>query len=298
MSESTAIATAETKKTNIAVGSQGMLLRSFDELWRFAVCCHKSGIAPNSYKSPEQIMIGLQTGMEIGFSPMASLKAIAVINGQGAIWGDAMKAAVERSPECEYVKEWIDGEGDAMTAFCEAKRRGRPTPTVRTFSVDDAKRAKLWQDKPVVRRKSRDGGFYDADNDSPWFKYPKRMLQMRARSWALRDQFADLLCGLAAAEEVQDYDSIEGQLLPGDPAPQQGVTALLASMDADDEPETAAVPPWEQIEAETDANARAIYDEYCGPDSTADEDTRERCTAAWRRRNGISEREEADQLFS
>ena len=39
-----------------------------------------------------------------------------------------------------------------------------------------------------------------------WKSYPKRMLQMRARGFALRDQFADALKGLSSAEEVRDYD--------------------------------------------------------------------------------------------
>ena len=41
----------------------------------------------------------------------------------------------------------------------------------------------------------------------PWSQYPKRMLQMRARSFALRDKFADALSGLLMAEEVQDYST-------------------------------------------------------------------------------------------
>ena len=47
---------------------------------------------------------------------------------------------------------------------------------------------------------------------SPWYKYPKRMLQMRARSWALRDTFADILAGFSTVEEARDihqqYDTV------------------------------------------------------------------------------------------
>lgn len=39
----------------------------------------------------------------------------------------------------------------------------------------------------------------------PWQQYPKRMLQMRARGFALRDKFADVLGGLISAEEARDY---------------------------------------------------------------------------------------------
>jgi hypothetical protein len=38
----------------------------------------------------------------------------------------------------------------------------------------------------------------------PWGQYPKRMRQMRARAFALRDVFPDVLRGLPVAEELMD----------------------------------------------------------------------------------------------
>jgi hypothetical protein len=57
------------------------------------------------------------------------------------------------------------------------------------FSVEDAKRAGLW------------------GKQGPWSAYPKRMMQMRARGFALRDAFPDVLKGLITAEEAEDYPS-------------------------------------------------------------------------------------------
>jgi hypothetical protein len=283
MSEN-AIATTN-GKTSIAMSQHGMAIRTMDELWKFATCVQRSGIAPKSYKTVEQIVVGIQCGMELGFSPMASLKAVAVINGTPCVWGDGLKALVERSPECEYVKEWIEGEGEKMVAYCEAKRRGRLEPTRQKFSHSDAKAASLL-------------------GKDTYKAYLRRMLQMRARSWALRDQFPDLLQGLSVAEEVQDHaDAIEGQLVNGDPAPQQGVQALLESMDADDDQQEPleqpeAAPPWVTIEFGDEQVAKAIYDEFCGPDSEATMGTQELCELAWQRRNGISPKEVADSLFT
>ena len=42
----------------------------------------------------------------------------------------------------------------------------------------------------------------------PWQQYPSRMLQMRARSWALRDAFADVLRGIQSVEEVRDIPEV------------------------------------------------------------------------------------------
>jgi hypothetical protein len=59
------------------------------------------------------------------------------------------------------------------------------------FSVADAKRAGLW------------------GKSGPWTQYPRRMLQLRARGFALRDAFPDVLKGLVTAEEAQDYPATE-----------------------------------------------------------------------------------------
>ena len=125
------------------------------------------------------------------------------------IWGDALIAVVRSHPKCLYVKEGIDGEGDNMVAWCETHREGEEEPTRTTFSVQDAIRAGLWQTEARVTSKGRNGGTYEKDNDSPWWKYPKRMLQMRARSWCLRDVYADVLKGIQVREEVMDHQGFD-----------------------------------------------------------------------------------------
>ena len=287
------LAKVETKETPIAVGNQGMQLNSLDEVWRFAVICAKSHMAPKSYEnSAEKIMVGVQAGMELGFTPMASLKAICVVNQVPSVWGDAMKALVERSPDCEYVKEWIEGDGESMVAVCEAKRKGRPETTVARFSYQDAKNASLL-------------------GKDIWKKYTKRMLQMRARSWCLRDQFADLLCGMAAAEEVQDYTHIapeENKLVSGAETPPASVEGLLEVMDADEgdaetveqtvEPEPFSSVTELVLDAPTKEDARQVYDEWCGPESTKLESEREEASRAWTERCNREATKEAGELFA
>ena len=74
---------------------------------------------------------------------------------------------------------------DEWVAFCEVTRAHWLKPIRRSFSVIDAKRAGLWK------------------KEGPWLDYPKRMLQMRARAFALRDAFADVLGGLYVREEIE-----------------------------------------------------------------------------------------------
>jgi hypothetical protein len=118
---------------------------------------------------------------------MQSLRDIAIIKGKATVYGDTMMALVRNHPECQDIEETIDDKGtEKAVARCTVHRKGCK-PAERTFSVDDAKRAGLW------------------GNKGPWSSYPDRMLQMRARGFALRDVFADALAGFITTEEAQDY---------------------------------------------------------------------------------------------
>lgn len=171
--------------------ARGLALVSFDDAFRFAKMVAASDFAPKDFRGkPESCLLAIQHGSEIGLSPMQALQNIACINGRPAIWGDAALAVAMASSVCEYVREHIEGDGDQAVAVCEAKRRGYEKPTVARFSMADAKRAGL------------------AGKSGPWTQYPRRMLQLRARGFALRDAFPDVLKGLVTAEEAQDYPAM------------------------------------------------------------------------------------------
>jgi len=161
------------------------------EAMQFADMLSKSSMVPASYKGkPEDILPAMMFGSELGLNPIQSLQNIAVINGRPSIWGDAMLALVQNHPAFGGITESFDD--NTMTATCTVWRKGGEKHTV-TFSQSDAQTAGLWGKK------------------GPWQQYPKRMLKLRARGFALRDQFADALSGLVSAEEAQDMpvDSVQ-----------------------------------------------------------------------------------------
>ena len=160
--------------------------QDFEGAWRIASAVCKAGMAPRGLESPEKAMVSILHGLEVGFTPMAAMQSIAVVNGRASIWGDGALALVQASGKLEFHKEWLEGEGDKRKAFCHVKRRDDPEIKKGEFSVADAKRAGLW------------------GKTGPWTQYPDRMLKMRARGFALRDGFSDVLRGLGIAEEVQD----------------------------------------------------------------------------------------------
>lgn len=167
---------------------RGLALATFEDAFKFAGLVAKSEFAPKDFRGkPESCLLAIQHGAELGLSPMQSLQSIAVVNGRPSVYGDTALAVCKGSAVCEWVRETIEGDGESMVAVCQAKRRGDAQPVESRFGVADAKKAGLW------------------GKQGPWTQYARRMLQMRARGFALRDAFPDVLRGLVTAEEAADY---------------------------------------------------------------------------------------------
>ena len=189
-------------------GSASLAPQNWQEAQQFAQLLANSTMVPKDFQGkPGNIMVALQWGAEVGLGPLQAVQNIAVINGRPSIWGDAALALVRGHPACASIREGTEGEGDLMVGFCEVTRRGEAMQR-RTFSVADAKRAGLW------------------GKTGPWQQYPARMLQMRARGFAIRDVFPDALRGVITAEEAQDLPA-EPREVPNlaqrEPAPPQAV---------------------------------------------------------------------------
>jgi hypothetical protein len=150
--------------------------------------------APSPYRDLEgryvvdRIALAIMHGAAVGLGPFAAVQSIAVIDGLPTIWGDGAMALVEHSGLIEDRREnYVIDDEEGLTAICTISRRQRPTPITGRFSTAMADQARLTQ------------------KEGPWQSYPRRMLMMRARSWALRDGFADVLRGLSIREEVEDF---------------------------------------------------------------------------------------------
>ena len=161
---------------------------TFEGMYRIADLFWQAGLVPAGVDSPAKMMVALMAGSEIGLSPTQSIQNVMVINGRPSVWGDAALGLVRSSRVLEDIEETVSGEGEEMVATCRVKRKDCITPTIRTFSVADAKAAGLW------------------GKAGPWRNYGRRMLAMRARGFALRDSCPDVLKGLGIAEEIADIE--------------------------------------------------------------------------------------------
>jgi hypothetical protein len=174
----------ETKSVEMQTNSGFMQIASIEDAVRCAEIIALSSFCPKSMNGkPGDILVALQMGQELGLKPMQALQNIAVINGRPSLWGDAMLAVCRLSPDFEFIKEeYLEKDRGFV---CTVKRRHEPE-FISKFSEVDAKTAGLW------------------NKEGPWKIYPKRMLQMRARGFALRDAFPDLLRGIIIKEEAED----------------------------------------------------------------------------------------------
>lgn len=222
----------ENALTTIVFGDNGFKLTNLDEVFRYAQFVHRAGMAPKSLNSPEKIVIAIQTGAEVGLTPQFSLKNIAVIHNAPCMWGDALVALVRSSGKCEWMKDWIEGEGDERIAYCEGKRFDSTEPMIRAFSVQDAKDADLW-------------------GQGNWKLYGSRRLGMKPITWLMRDLFSDVLMGVSVRDEVEDYAKTEPTKIVIAPVKCLAESHSIEPMKVESEPGTNIdPPPFKTISAE------------------------------------------------
>jgi hypothetical protein len=170
--------------------SAALTPQTTDDAWKIATALAKSPLIPKAFQgAPGDVIIAANMGARLGLDIFSAMQSIAVVNGRPTLWGDAMLAV------CQARTDWrgqtVAWSGEAATPCCTVTIRRQVGQAVDEyagqFSAEDAKKAGLWT------------------KQGPWSQYPRRMLELRARAFALRGAFADALLGFHAREEVEDY---------------------------------------------------------------------------------------------
>jgi hypothetical protein len=131
---------------------------------------------------PAAIAAAILYGDEIGVGPMQSLATIAVIDGRPFVAAQTQRGLVYAAGH----GLWLD-EATNTRATWAGRRHGADEVTRITWTMDDARRAKL-------------------DGKPNWRGYPRAMLTARASAELVRAAFADVVGGLAAIEELDEFD--------------------------------------------------------------------------------------------
>jgi hypothetical protein len=196
---------------------RGIVPTTFDEVKRIAATAVEAelGGKANDDKpmAVAQACMKIMKGLELGMTPTMALDVIAFINGRTCIYGKGVPALIRGRGH--KIEEWETGTrmADDWTFHCRITRGDSGEVIERSFSVLDAKQAKLWTQEAKIKRFKKGGGeSFLIDNDSPWFRFPQRMLPARARGYAAADGAPEALLGMYLAEEMQDVERAEREI--------------------------------------------------------------------------------------
>ncbi len=172
---------------------------TWSELYNYAKEISQTDFVPDQMRGKTGAVLACwQKGHEVGLLPMASLQSIAIINGRPSIHSAGYWALITGHPLCEWTTELSSEE--ALTkgyGECIVQRRRSPHPVIRRFTIKMAQDAGLWGGTGDTKEKRE---------KSVWFKYPGRMLQMRARHLAGDDAIPEAAQGLIPAEIAEDLE--------------------------------------------------------------------------------------------
>ena len=196
--------------TNLVVQGYKDIISSLDDLLELGKVLVKSGMLPQSVKSPEAAVAIMLKGREIGMPVMESFALINVIQGKPTIAPQGMLALIKRSGLQENIKIEDDGDKCVVTM----NRRGE-SPHTASFSMTDAKSM----------------GLAGKDN---WTKQPKVMRQWRAIAACARIVFPDIIGGMYLPDEMGVAVNDEGEIVGRD-TDGWTVDSVIAGLSKDDE---------------------------------------------------------------
>ena len=174
-----------TQNQNLTVFNSDALNQAYE----FAQKISQSGIIPRALQGkPADICVTLQTGVELGFSPMVALRSIDVIQGTPAIKPQAMLALIRS----KLPKSKVKMDGDNKKAVCTI---------IRDKTDPDDSYTATWT---IVRAQQM--GLLNKDN---WKKQPGNMLMWRAVGEAARFACPDIIGGMYNTSEVSDFENYD-----------------------------------------------------------------------------------------
>jgi hypothetical protein len=183
----------------------------------------RTSFVPVAFRGkPAEVTAAILAGQEIGLDPMASLRAIDIIQGKPALSALAQRAVVQSRGHDVWV-----AESTATRAVVRGRRHGTGEEQVSVWSMDRANKM----------------GLLGKDN---WKLQPQAMLVARASAECCRLVAADALLGMPyAVEELDDGNGSDVAPVPAAPAKKTRtakraplVQAPMPELDPTPEPET------------------------------------------------------------
>jgi hypothetical protein len=92
-----------------------------------------------------RVMLGLQSGAEVGFAPMASMRHICIINNQPSIFGRGAIALVQASGLVQKWEEHFEGSETVADPVSDEFGQLDYAPTTRDFPDDFTAVVTIWR---------------------------------------------------------------------------------------------------------------------------------------------------------
>ena len=148
----------------------------------YAAYVHNTALVPEPLRGkPDEVAAVILTGEEVGLEPMAALRAVAMIKGVPTFKAEALRGLVTSHGH----EMWLE-ESTNTRAIAAGRRSGTDRVGRVTWTMDDAKRAGI-------------------SGQLNYTRYPREMLVARASAALARQMFADVVMGLVAAEELDEF---------------------------------------------------------------------------------------------
>jgi hypothetical protein len=205
---------------------------NIDEMYRVAkTLALASLLPPDLAGKPENVLLVLMMGNELGLSPIQALRQIFIVKGRPYISAALKIALVKKAAECIYFK---CTETTATQATFETQRVGED-PMKLTFTIEQAKRAGL------------------VDKGGNWAMYPEVMLRWRAASQLCDLVYPDITGNIGSREDLAPDEIPEGQtflqrvapdvVAPPPPTPIQAAVQAVTNESPVAEPAAAEAAP-------------------------------------------------------
>jgi len=156
--------------------------QKFETMERVAEKLYRAGVFSGEVKSADTAFAIILAGDELGFSPMASARNIALVKGKVSLSADAMVGLVKRAAVCA---EWHVVDSTAAECTITTTRVGDATPTSLTYTIAMATRAGL-------------------TGSQTWRAHPEAMLRARCGAALARAVYPDVCGGLYEPDEAEE----------------------------------------------------------------------------------------------
>lgn len=154
-------------------------IQAWKAMREMAVVFHKSGAIPTYIRNPEQLIVILQTGKEMGMYPMESINNLYIIGGRVAMQSQAMLSRMIRAG---VTLEWLEESENRAEVKLDGLAGRKPYTS--SFTREEANKAGLIK------------------NGGAWVTYPKQMLRWRALAFGARIYCPEVLQGMHTVEEM------------------------------------------------------------------------------------------------